>query len=57
MNLWWHVFDTAESPLGGWNANLARLLTVVAAVCLTWQRDRIRFLRGETGHDGEATEE
>jgi membrane protease YdiL (CAAX protease family) len=51
MNLWWEVFDVADSPLGGWGANVARLLTVVLAICLTLQRDRIPILRPQKGDD------
>jgi membrane protease YdiL (CAAX protease family) len=49
MNLWWHIFDLADSPLGGLGANVARLLTVVLAVCLTSQRHRIPVLRRQRG--------
>ena len=35
MNLWWGVFDMADDPLGGWGANLMRLLTVIVAIAVT----------------------
>lgn len=41
MNLWWNVFDLADSPLGGWGANLLRVLTIVLAIILTLNRERI----------------
>jgi membrane protease YdiL (CAAX protease family) len=45
MNLWWNVFDMADSPLGGWGPNLMRLLTVILAIALTLFRDRIPLLK------------
>ena len=41
MNLWWEVFGVAETALGGWIANGARLLTVALAILLTIYKDRI----------------
>jgi uncharacterized protein len=41
MNLWWEVFGVAETALGGWIANGARLLTVALAILLTVYKDRI----------------
>jgi hypothetical protein len=40
MNLWWEVFGVADTALGGWIANGARLLTVVAAILITIYKDR-----------------
>lgn len=40
MNLWWEVFGVADTALGGWIANGARLLTVALAVLLTIYKDR-----------------
>jgi membrane protease YdiL (CAAX protease family) len=40
MNLWWEVFGVADTALGGWIANAARLLTIMAAILLTIYRDR-----------------
>src|SRR6266571_8329491 len=40
MNLWWEVFGVADTALGGWIANGARLLTITAAILLTIHRDR-----------------
>ncbi|MFC1481454.1 lysostaphin resistance A-like protein [Candidatus Neomarinimicrobiota bacterium] len=45
MNLWWSVFDMADSPLGGWLPNVLRLVTVVLAIVLTVYRDRWPVLR------------
>jgi membrane protease YdiL (CAAX protease family) len=39
MNLWWSVFDLAESPLGGWLPNVLRGLSVVLLIVLTLKRD------------------
>lgn len=41
MNLWWEVFAIDDTALGGWLANVARLLTVVLAVVLTIYKNRI----------------
>jgi len=41
MNLWWEVFGVADTALGGWIANGARLLTVALAILLTVYKDRI----------------
>jgi len=41
MNLWWEVFGVAETALGGWIANAARLFTVALAILLTVYKDRI----------------
>ena len=40
MNLWWEVFGVADTALGGWIANGARLLTVAVAILLTIYKDR-----------------
>jgi len=40
MNLWWEVFGVADTALGGWIANGARLFTVVIAILLTVYKDR-----------------
>jgi membrane protease YdiL (CAAX protease family) len=40
MNLWWEVFGVADTALGGWIANGARLLTVLAAILITIYKDR-----------------
>jgi len=40
MNLWWELFGVADTALGGWIANGARLLTITAAILLTIYRDR-----------------
>jgi membrane protease YdiL (CAAX protease family) len=44
MNLWWTVFSISDSPLGGWGANLLRLLTVILSIVLTLFKNRIPFL-------------
>ena len=41
MNLWWELFGVADTALGGWIANGARLLTVALAILLTIYKDRI----------------
>ncbi len=41
MNLWWEVFGVADTALGGWIANGARLLTVALAILLTIYKNRI----------------
>lgn len=41
MNLWWEVFAVDDTALGGWLANVARLLTVALAIFLTIYKDRI----------------
>jgi uncharacterized protein len=41
MNLWWEVFAVDETALGGWLANVARLLTVAVAILLTIYKRRI----------------
>ena len=41
MNLWWDVFNVAESPLGGWFPNAMRLLTVILIIVLTIYKDRL----------------
>jgi membrane protease YdiL (CAAX protease family) len=41
MNLWWEVFGTADTALGGWSANGARLLTITVAILLTINKDRL----------------
>lgn len=49
MNLWWEVFGVADTALGGWIANGARLLTVALAIYLTIRKDRIwKFAPGES---------
>jgi len=40
MNLWWEVFGVADTALGGWIANGARLLTIAIAILLTTNKDR-----------------
>lgn len=40
MNLWWEMFGVADTALGGWIANAARLLTVALAILLTIYRAR-----------------
>jgi len=40
MNLWWELFGVADTALGGWIANAARLLTIAVAILLTTYRDR-----------------
>jgi len=40
MNLWWEVFGVADTALGGWIANGARLLTIAIAILLTIHKDR-----------------
>jgi membrane protease YdiL (CAAX protease family) len=40
MNLWWEVFGAADTALGGWSANGARLLTITIAILLTINKDR-----------------
>ena len=41
MNLWWEVFAVDQTAMGGWRANVARLLTVGIAILLTIYKDRI----------------
>ena len=41
MNLWWEVFAVDHTALGGWLANVARLLTIALAVVLTIYKHRI----------------
>lgn len=48
MNLWWDVFNVAESPLGGWFPNAMRLLTVILIIVLTIYRDRLPLLKATT---------
>lgn len=38
MNLWWSLFGLGNSPLGGWYANVLRLLSVGLAILLTLRR-------------------
>ena len=40
MNLWWELFGVADTALGGWIANAARLMTIAVAILLTTYRDR-----------------
>jgi hypothetical protein len=46
MNLWWYIFEVDTTALGGWLANIARLLTIVLSVAVTllaprmWKSDR-----------------
>ena len=40
MNLWWELFGVADTALGGWIANGARLLTIALAIILTVYKDR-----------------
>lgn len=52
MNLWWNVFELADNPLGGWNTNLMRVLTVVLLIVLTIYRARLpAFLRSRNAHE------
>lgn len=41
MNLWWEIFAIDDTALGGWIANIARLLTIALAITLTIFKDRI----------------
>jgi membrane protease YdiL (CAAX protease family) len=41
MNLWWEIFGVAETALGGWIANAARLATIALAILLTIYKDRL----------------
>lgn len=41
MNLWWELFAVDSTALGGWLANIVRLLTVILAIVLTLYRDRL----------------
>ncbi|NNF00655.1 MAG: CPBP family intramembrane metalloprotease [Pyrinomonadaceae bacterium] len=41
MNFWWMVFAVDETALGGWLANAVRIMTVVIAVALTLNKDKI----------------
>ncbi|MCA1629364.1 MAG: CPBP family intramembrane metalloprotease [Acidobacteria bacterium] len=41
MNLWWEVFAIDDTALGGWLANVARVLTIMLAVVLTIYKNRI----------------
>jgi membrane protease YdiL (CAAX protease family) len=41
MNLWWEVFAIDDTALGGWLANVARILTIALAVMLTFYKNRI----------------
>ena len=41
MNLWWEAFGVAETALGGWIANAARLATIALAIILTIYKDRL----------------
>ena len=57
MNLWWEVFGVADTALGGWIANAARLLTITAAILLTIYRDRFwKPLTGEGNAVDQTTE-
>ncbi|MEZ5424968.1 MAG: CPBP family intramembrane glutamic endopeptidase [Pyrinomonadaceae bacterium] len=40
MNFWWEIFAVDDTALGGWVANIARFLTVAAAIFLTLYKDR-----------------
>ncbi len=39
MNLWWSLFDLADSPLGGWLPNVLRTLSAVLLIVLTIKRE------------------
>lgn len=41
MNFWWDLFAVDETALGGWLANVVRILTILLAVALTIYKDRI----------------
>ena len=41
MNLWWEIFGVAETALGGWIANAARLATIALAILLTIYKDHL----------------
>ncbi|MDH3493847.1 MAG: CPBP family intramembrane metalloprotease [Acidobacteriota bacterium] len=41
MNFYWMVFAVDESAIGGWFANIVRLLTVAIAIGLTIKKDSI----------------
>jgi hypothetical protein len=41
MNLWWYIFEVDTTALGGWLANIARLLTIVLSVAVTLLAPRI----------------
>lgn len=41
MNLWWELFAVDTTALGGWLANVVRLLSVAIAILLTVYRGRI----------------
>jgi len=41
MNLWWEIFGVAETALGGWIANAARLATIALAILFTIYKDRL----------------
>ncbi len=58
MNLWWEVFGVADTAVGGWIANGARLLTVTAAILLTVYQDRFWKPTTPTQNDsGESEDE
>ena len=41
MNFWWDVFAVDNTALGGWLANIARILTVIIVIVLTLNKDKI----------------
>ena len=41
MNFWWMLFAVDETALGGWLANAVRIVTVVVAIVITIQKDKI----------------
>ena len=41
MNLWREIFGVAETALGGWIANAARLATIALAILFTIYKDRL----------------
>ncbi|HEU0367828.1 MAG TPA: hypothetical protein VFR42_01375, partial [Candidatus Acidoferrum sp.] len=41
MNLWWEIFGVAETALGGWIANAARLATIGLAILFTIYKGRL----------------
>ncbi len=46
MNLWWDMFDLTMTPLGGWGATIARILSVGLAVLFVFH---FRVLSGGRG--------
>ncbi len=52
MNLWWEVFAVDQTALGGWLANVARLLTVALAIGFTLMRSRRHRARRSAQPEG-----